>query len=119
MDEKSFTKWLVRVEELTGMGWEEIDGRGMDPFNCFKRGVSPEAFVAFDVLDWGNLRIEEMEEKAGVCEFISMGPGYREFEGYDPSIELAQEDAYCASMSSRLRDFNEKRNWIYNGEVPR
>jgi hypothetical protein len=110
MNERSFIKWLARVEELTGMEWDELDGRFFDVFKTFKMGISPEYFVQSEVLYWPYIRTEELEEKACITEYISMGPGYREFEGQCLEEENAQDDAYWASVSNRLRNFEERKD---------
>jgi len=52
---------------------------------------------------WINTRIEELEEKADYIPFVSMGPGYREFED-DGGPDNAMIDCYEASQSTRLME---------------
>lgn len=51
---------------------------------------------------WTHYRYQEMEQKSGWSEPISMGPGYREFENADDFEDEAHMDCTHYSVSNRL-----------------
>ena len=60
---------------------------------------------------WVDYRHDEIQKKAGTnIEWVSMGPGYKEFEGYDIEF-INAEDNEQRTISSRLDAYMHDIDW--------